>query len=329
MTLVTANGLHPEMSPASLLDLFGPEALERWPLVQHDPDSPEGLSEIGLSPYGHTVQINSFVAGAEAVIALSAVSIHYFAGFGGARKMLLPGTASRESISNNHRMVVSRGVPGPAILRGNPLHREMRWVEETFKGRLFHILVGLDRSNAPAALWGGEGGEPLQRATRWVRGHYEVPIRSRRPFAIASCGGMPKDINLIQTHKSLEFAHRAVEPGGVLLLASECPQGVGSKQFLPWFRFADPGGGEAPWREALLRDYQVNGQTALAWYRKCRSREVWMVTDLPASITDPVGVRRLESLDEGLEDLERRFGRRHGWLIPHAAQVLPRVAGVF
>lgn len=324
--LLTANGLHPPMAPNVLEGLYGEDALRRWPLTQHDPDDAQNLVDVGISPWGNRIRLSRTAVQADAVIALSAISFHYFAGFGGGRKLLMPGVAARESLTANHKMVVSLGVPGPGVLRGNPLHAEMRWVEGLFRGRLYHLVTGLDDRYGIAALFGGEGGAPLLRAARWLKSFQSVSLDHPRPFAVVSCGGTPKDINLIQAHKSLEFAHRAVAPGGVILFAASCTQGVGSSQFLPWFRF--PGrDGEAHWKEALLHDYQVSGQTALRWHMKSKSHRIWMLTDLSDSDFGPLGAQRLSSLQQGLDLLGRNAPSGEGLLIPHAASVLPLVNG--
>lgn len=324
--LLTSNGIHPPMAPEVVEDLYGASALGRWPLTQHDPDDADNLADMGVSPFGNRVLLNRIAARADALIALSAISFHYFAGFGGGRKLLMPGVAARASLTANHKMVVSRGVPGPGILKGNPVHAEMLWVERQFRGRLFHLVTGLDERYRIAALFGGEGSAPLRRAGNWLKGMQSVALDRPRPSAVVSCGGSPKDINLIQAHKGLEFAHRAVEPGGVILFAAACTQGVGSSQFLPWFRFAKRGG-EGLWKERLLQEYQVSGQTALRWHLKSKSHRIWMVTELPASDCAALGVRRLSSLQEGLDLLERDRPEGEGFLIPHATSVLPMVRG--
>ena len=239
----------------------------------------------------------------------------------------MPGVAARECITANHKMVISHGVPGAGNLKGNPLHAEMRWVERLFKDRLYHLVAGLDETFGIAALWGGRGTGPLLRAAGWLRRMQVVPLDRRYPYAVISCGGAPKDINLIQAHKSLEFAHRAVKPGGVILFVAACPQGAGSTQFLPWFRFAGKGGGEAQWRKELLQNYQVNGQTALRWYMKSKNHQIWMITDLNGDDFAPLGARRITTLQEGLDLLERCYRGCEGILIPHAASVLPVVRG--
>lgn len=327
VTLLTANGIHPPMPPGTLQGLYGKDNLERWPLVQHDADGEGHFADLGVSPLGNPIRVHRLAAEADAVLALSSISFHYFAGFGGGRKLLLPGVASRESLTANHRMVISRGVPGPGILRGNPLHAEMRWVEGRFRGRLFHLIAGLGADYRIAGLWGGRGGAPLLRAARWLRDHHAVRLEHRYPFAVISCGGAPKDINLIQAHKSLEFAHRAVEPGGILLFAAACAQGIGSSQFLRWFRFSGSGGGEEAWKRELIRSYEVGGQTALRWHMKSRSHRVWMLTELSDADFLPLGATRLESLQEGLGGLAELCPGREGLLIPHAASVLPFVSG--
>jgi lactate racemase len=322
VTLLTANGIHPPMPEETLSLLYGRENVARWQVVQHDAGSSE-LVSLGTSPFGHDIRVNRLVKEADGIITISVANLHYFAGFGGGRKMIFPGVGARASITENHKMVVSRGTPGAGVLRGNPVHREFLWVQSRVRHKVYHLVAGLTADLDLSKLWGLEGGRCFNRCCDWVRRHHVVRLSEPFDFAVASCGGFPKDINLVQAHKSLEFAYRSVKPGGVILFLAACPKGAGSRQFLPWFRF---GPDLDAWKQALLDDYQVNGQTALAWQRKCMSHEVWMVSDLPEEVMRRLPVRPFRGLAPAIEALEKRFGRTRGLLIPHAAFVMPVLA---
>ena len=136
-----------------------------------------------------------------------------------------------------------------------------------------------------------------------------------RPVVVASCGGAPRDVNMIQSHKALEHARVVLEEGGDLVLLAECGEGLGRPDFLDWFV---PGGARATAR-LLVESYRINGQTAWGIRWKSERYRVRLVSTL-----DPDSVRRMgmiphASLDEALA---AACGGR-GWIIPSGLATLP------
>jgi nickel-dependent lactate racemase len=142
----------------------------------------------------------------------------------------------------------------------------------------------------------------------------------RSPLVIASAGGFPKDINLIQSHKAMDNAFLATEPGGVLILLAECPDGFGSPTFFPWFRHGDP---DALERE-LRANYQIYGQTAHAVLSKARACRVVLVSTLNAADVETMGMTPAASLPEALRTAKGMLGELPiPLVIPDAGYVLP------
>ncbi|HZL98341.1 MAG TPA: hypothetical protein VFB91_06525, partial [Terriglobales bacterium] len=171
-------------------------------------------------------------------------------------------------------------------------------------------------------------------AGHWQKAHEEgcaryaklfrVRIAKRYPLVIASAGGFPKDINLIQSHKALDNAFLATEPGGVLILLAECPDGFGSPHFFPWFRHKDP---DALERE-LRSNYQIYGQTAHAVLTKARACRVVLVSSLPPEDVETMGMTPAPSLAEAIRAAKAILGELPVPLvIPDAGYVLPDPAG--
>ncbi|HEX3102571.1 MAG TPA: hypothetical protein VHQ01_12295, partial [Pyrinomonadaceae bacterium] len=115
----------------------------------------------------------------------------------------------------------------------------------------------------------------------------------KRDLVIASCGGFPHDINMIQAHKTLDAVARACNDGGTILLLAECADGLGRPDFLTWFEAADSG----ELAVNLCKKYQVNGQTAWSLLRKAERFEVKIVTDLDGMQTEKMRLAKINEAD--------------------------------
>jgi nickel-dependent lactate racemase len=155
-------------------------------------------------------------------------------------------------------------------------------------------------------------------------GYYRVRIGRKYPLVIASAGGFPKDINFIQSHKAMDNAFAAVEPGGALILLAECPDGFGSTQFFPWFRFSDPSDME---RE-LRSNYQIYGQTAHATFVKASACRAILVSSLRSEDVKRMGMVPAASLEDAIGEARRHLGGLPDPLVvPDAGYVLPEPPG--
>jgi nickel-dependent lactate racemase len=153
---------------------------------------------------------------------------------------------------------------------------------------------------------------------------YRVRIPRKYPVVIASAGGFPKDINLIQSHKAMDNAFHALEPGGVMILLAECSDGFGSTQFFPWFRFETPEEMEKELRSA----YQIYGQTAHATFVKAKACRIILVSSLRPGDVERMGMTPSPSLEAAVEEAKRCLGEIPPPLvIPDAGYVLPEPRG--
>jgi nickel-dependent lactate racemase len=259
------------------------------------------------------------------IVLTGTISFHYFAGFGGGRKALVPGCAGRETALQTHFRIFRTDGPGkhpmarPGILAGNPVHEDIieavSMASPTF---LVNTLLtpGKRLFDLVAGHWQKAHEEGCARYAK----HFRVRIAKRYPLVIASAGGFPKDINLIQSHKALDNAFLATEPGGVLILLAECPDGFGSPHFSPWFRHKDP---DALERE-LRANYQIYGQTAHAVLTKTRACRVILISSLPPEDVETMGMTPASSLAEAIRAAKRFLGELPVPLvIPDAGYVLP------
>jgi nickel-dependent lactate racemase len=234
-------------------------------------------------------------------VIVSPVVFHYFAGMGGGRKMVVPGASSHETVRANHRLSLTRGGeihPGcrSGNLAGNPVHEDMmEGLEASLKG-CFMVNLVLDGLAEIADIVCGDAAESYMEAVGRAKRMLEVRLPARCDVAVASAGGHPLDLNLIQAHKSIDHAAAAVRDGGVVIALAECPAGVGSDTFLPWFDL----GGAAAVSAGLTRDYQLNGQTALSLMKKLERLKIILVSALDGSVVERTGIAPARDLDEAV-----------------------------
>jgi nickel-dependent lactate racemase len=222
------------------------------------------------------------VAASGLVIGVGGVSFHYFAGFGGGRKLILPGISGEETIIANHRRSL-REDPGegltmgcaPGALDGNPVHEDMLEGASLMPAPVFMVCGVPGAGGEPAFVSAGGMDAAHRLAAEKMLKHFSLPVGRRRRVVIASAGGHPKDINLLQSHKAIRHASRAVEDGGLLLVAASCAEGIGSDSLEETFA---RGRDMVP--AAVRERYTLNAQAAMSIHEITGRIEVRLCTEL-------------------------------------------------
>lgn len=323
VTLFVARGTHRALTGEELREAVGPEFSSGIRVEQSDPDGE--MTNLGTTSRGTPVRIYRPVLEHDRVVLTGTISFHYFAGFGGGRKALVPGCTARETATETHFRIFRTDGPGKhplaraGILAGNPIHEDIvEAVSMAQPAFLLNTLLTPDRKvfDVVAGHWQKAHEEGCARYAK----RFRVRIPRRFPLVIASAGGHPKDINFIQAHKALDHAFQAVEEGGVLVLLAECPDRFGSPTFFPWFRFSDPDAMEAD----LRVNYQIYGQTAHATFVKAKACRILLVSTLPPDEVERMGITPMSSLAEAIRKAEQILGELPATLvIPDAGYLLP------
>jgi nickel-dependent lactate racemase len=250
---------------------------------------------MGTTRRGTPVRIRKDILDADLVITFGAISHHYFAGYGGGRKLIFPGLGQQAAIYRNHslfldtkRRTLSAGCRS-GRLAGNPLAEDLAEIE-AYRPADLAIHGILDSHGTVCRLMTGNGVDHFRQACEGHGQNCEVATGDGYDMVAASCGGYPKDINLIQAHKAIHHAAAFVKDGGDLIVFARCRDGVGSTTFLPWF---DMGGWDAAF-DLLSQSYQGNGGTALAMMEKTRRINIFLVTDLSPGVCRAIGVTRID-----------------------------------
>jgi nickel-dependent lactate racemase len=288
-----AYGVHARQSDAESLAAYG-STFADYRFIHHNSADPELFAELGRTSRGTPVRIRRDLLKAGLILTVGAISHHYFAGFGGGRKLLFPGLGEREAIFCNHRLFLDPRLrdlaPGcrPGQTEGNPLAEDLAEINQLLPPYLsLHGL--LDSRGRVADFRFGASYDDFIAVCREHDAFYRAEVDAAYDLALASAGGYPKDINLIQAHKAIDNAAAFVRDGGELIILAECADGVGSSTFLPYFEL---GGREAAF-DRLLADYSGNGGTALAMMTKTNRVRIALVTDLDPSLCQRIGVTRI------------------------------------
>ena len=301
ITFFIAYGTHPRQTDEESLASYG-NVYSQYRFVHHDSNDDTTLVHIGTSKRGTEVRIRKEIMEATLLITFGAISHHYFAGYGGGRKLIFPGLAARKSVYQNHSLFLDMEhhqlEPDcqPGNLKGNPLSDDLREIDKMLPEKI-SVHGILNSRGQVCQLMAGTSYEDFLAACQKHDSCFRSENENLYDLVIASAGGYPKDINFIQSHKSVHNATAFVKDNGTLILLAECRDGLGNKAFPEIF---NAGGWDAIF-EKMKKHYEGNGGTALAMLAKTRRINIKLITSLSeetchmmgATKTDPEQVREL------------------------------------
>ncbi len=325
--IVIALGIHRKQSPAEHRKILGP-LHGRIAVHDHECDNLAQLVDLGRTSFGLPVQVNRRVMAADRLIVTGTIGLHYFAGFGGGRKSLVPGVASRTTCMATHFTIFNppqQGGRNPqactANLEGNPVHQAILEAARMIKPD-FLLNTVLTTDKQIAKVFCGDLEQAHLAGCELARRLYTAPMPRPVDLAVVSCGGHPKDINFIQAHKALDYGVHAVRPGGTVILLAACPDGFGNATFFDWFDHQDLD----EFEKALRERYEINGQTAWSTLSKARTWRVILVSGFSRAETGKMGMEKAETLDEALRMAYTQLpANAEVVVIPDGGTILPVV----
>ncbi|MBN2347743.1 MAG: nickel-dependent lactate racemase [Bacteroidales bacterium] len=301
ITFYIAYGTHPRQSDEESRKAYG-EVYNTCRFVHHDCADISVFQNFGRTSRGTEINVRKDILDAGLVISFGAISHHYFAGFGGGRKLFFPGLGEKQAVYHNHSLFLNAQnkilEPNcqPGVLENNPLAEDLKEID-TYAPSRISIHGILDSHGHVCQLLFGDNYNDFLNACKEHDVYYKARSDKQYDMVLASAGGYPKDINFIQAHKSVHNAAAFVKDGGSLVLLAECRDGIGTNSFLPVF---DLGNWNTTFNH-LLKNYQGNGGTALAMMAKTSRIKIYMLTSLDLATCDKIGVKKV--LAEDINDL--------------------------
>lgn len=230
LKIMVANGLHRPMSERELAEDLGEDIIERFEVVNHIADDECGNLAVGRTGRGTEVLLDREYLGAKLKMAAGLVEPHFFAGFSGGYKSVLPGVSATKTIYQNHSYeMLSHPNARAGILSGNPVHEDI-WEAGRMGGLRLIVNVTVCGGRL-SGIYAGDVDEAYGMVVREVGSRSRVVVDGLYDIVLTSNGGYPLDRNLYQAVKGISVGESVVREGGTIIIASECRDGVGHLDF--------------------------------------------------------------------------------------------------
>ncbi|MCF8085475.1 MAG: nickel-dependent lactate racemase [Desulfohalobiaceae bacterium] len=231
ITILVATGMHRPNLGRELISMVGEEIATNYHIVNHECEKDEDLRRI-TTIEGAPIEINRHYLDADLKILTGLIEPHFYAGYSGGRKAILPGIASYETMKFMHSyQLIDHPRVANCILEGNIFHEYGLQVMD-LAGADFLLNVVINRDNAVSGVFAGDPRQAHLSGCRFVEEHAVVDLTGgERDLVITSGGGYPLDSNFYQISKALTCAKDILKPGGTVVVACECREGLGSEDF--------------------------------------------------------------------------------------------------
>jgi len=226
ITLLNQLGTHRPNTPEELDRMLTLEVTRNYRVINHEPENPNALRQFGTTRDGTPALINKTLAEADMRIITGFIEPHFFAGFSGGIKGIMPGTAGLRTVMSNHG-VTNIGDPNATfgVTDGNPLWEELREIALRV-GPSFLLNVTLNEERQITGVFAGDIMRAHKAGTEFVRRSAMQKVAAPFDVVVTTNSGYPLDLNLYQGVKGMSAGARIIKPGGTLILACECQEGV-------------------------------------------------------------------------------------------------------
>lgn len=277
---------------------------------------------LGKTRHGNDLMLNTLVREADAIIPIGSIEPHYFAGYTGGRKCFMPGVASYDCITANHKLAISPAAQA-MVLKGNPVAEEFDDAEQILeKLNVFAIMTVLDGEHRVYAAAAGDLRESFYSLLPRADEVFVVPIR-RQADIVVTVALEPNDIDLYQSQKALDNGKTALQDGGIIILVSACRSGIGSQAFLDLLS-------SEPTCKAVIekldREYKLGYHKAGKMAEIGAKARMWAVTPLDATLIGKAHMRPFTSVSEALKAaLEEKGPAARVTFIMDGGMTIPRL----
>jgi nickel-dependent lactate racemase len=318
--LVIGRGTHRLPTDEEIQDKLGQAALERLRVSVHDADGGD-FAHVGTTSRGIEVYVNRLVAEAALVIGIGTINPHYFAGYSGGPKLILPGVCSRETIKQDH-VLIHDPQANAGIMEGNPVWEDMLEAAR-LAGLTFKFDALLNSRKEICRLYGGDVDAQQKAAVEGLKEMYGVAVPAQADVTITS--GYPLEVNLIQSGKAILLADTVTKAGGTIVLISSCPSGAGPLMYETL--------SERPAPDEVIRwiaEGKANptgGPMASRLRNLVQSKQLVIVTEglTPEQLAD-MEFGYAPSVPDALKALSRDNGRRDVIVLPVGGSTFPYLA---
>lgn len=327
ITILVATGFHRASTEAELRDKYGNDIVELVNIEMHDSRDQSQMVNLGKLPSGGEMLINKKAVEADLLIAEGFIEPHFFAGFSGGRKSVLPGVASKTTVLANHcaEFIASENAR-TGNLEGNPMHQDMLYAAEA-ADLSFILNVVIDAEKKVINAFAGHREKAHLEGTKFVDSLAGVDALPA-DIVITSNGGYPLDQNIYQSVKGMTAAEASCKKDGVIIIAAECSDGHGGEEFYQTFRDAES-------VQQIMDDILARGRKETVpdqWETQILARimlkfKVIMITDPDKQeMIEEMGMHWAENLNYAVKKAKKMLGQPKASItaIPDGVSVIVR-----
>lgn len=318
ITIVFALGSHRLQTEEEKKYLVGEEIYNSIKCIDSNENDYRAL---GISKNGTPVEIFTPVAEADRRICLGNIEYHYFAGYSGGAKAIMPGVSTRKAIQANHSKMIEESAKAGNI-ETNPVRNDIDEVEE-YVPIDFILNVVLDEKKQIIKAAAGHYIDAHREGCRFLDRFYKIKIKEKADIVITSPGGYPKDLNLYQSQKALDNAKHAVKDGGIIIFVASCIEGIGSKVFEKWIMEANTSGDLI---RRVKENFELGGHKAAAIAMVLEKAKIYLVSEMDPSLVRDIFLDPYSDLQEAIDNALNEKGMSASVLLmPYGGSTLPVV----
>lgn len=319
ITIIIALGLHAPLSKEEMAQKLGKDIVANYCVLNHDPDN---TKKIGVTSRGIPVEVNKLVLEADFRLATGFIEPHFFAGFSGGCKSIMPGVSSEKAIFQNHGYeMLDHPLSRAGIINGNLIHEDM--VEQgRMAGLNFIVNVLLNDKHQITHVLAGDPVKAHEEGCRLECEFAGAKVNRKVDIVITTNSGAPLDLDLYQTVKGIDNASLITRKGGAIIIASACNRGAGPDAFT-YMHFSC----KTP--EEVLLKAKNEGLHHLPWQNQRLAQvqqcnDIYVVSGLDESTVKKAMMTPVTSIEEGLKKALQRLGKNASIaVIPQGPMVLP------
>ena len=316
ITVVFALGSHRPHTQEEMIQLVGQDVFSQVRCVDSDPGD---CIHMGTTPAGTPVDITRVVAEADFKICLGNIEFHYFAGYSGGAKAIMPGVSTRDAIQANHRMMVSQDACA-GKLEGNPLRADIEQAGDIC-GIDYIVNAVLDEHKHIVYAVAGDVTKAHRVGCAYLDQMYRCSIPQKADIVLVSQGGAPKDANLYQTQKALDNAKHAVKKGGTIILMGACPEGLGSKKFESWLVNAPTAHSMV---ERIGKEFELGGHKAAAIGMVLENAAIDLISEMDPAFVRSIFLNPQPDLETAFAQAMEKYGDNATVIaMPYGGATLP------
>ena len=321
--IIVATGLHKPHTYSEIVDLVGRDIASEYAVYSHNSDDVKNHVYLGKTSFGTEVYVNKEVVQADMVIGIGLIEPHFFAGYSGGRKLILPGVSYTKTVYQNHGYrMLSNPKADYGYLDGNPVHEDMVQASKMLHNYVFSIHVILDKEKRIVDVFSGDPYQSHSMGVEKLDRYVKVVTPFEADITIATNGGYPLDRDLYQAVKGMVTASRVTRRSGVIIMLSECIDGVGHEHFRELASMS-----RNPME--ILQYIEMNEPIRDQWQVQklaqvlLKNKVIVVTKNIPHSILSEMNLIPASNIDEAMEIACRETSCNRIIAIPEGPYIIP------